>query len=198
MKHIFPIISVCLLILVILGGIFLWRPQFQQFREKTLRLQEKEVELEQKKEHYTKIADVYAQLSDYEEELAKIDSALPKELSTPTLLYFIQKKASENGLILEEIKMGRIISEQENEAGIQEVSFVVSVAGSYSAFKNFLTAVYNNAKLVEVDSISFGALREEESLFTFELSLSTNFYPKPRLKEVFPKGELPQLPELEY
>lgn len=197
MFHILHIISACLLILVILGGVFLWRPQYQDFREKELEFQEKEMELEQKKEHYANLAGIYDELSEYEEELFKIDFALPQELSIPTLFYFIQKKSSENGLILKDMKVGKMPSGQSAEGVIQRISFSVSVSGSYSAFKNFLSTIYKNAKLIEVNSISFSSSEERIGLFDFNLTLSTHFYPKPKIRKVFIEKKLPRLPETE-
>ncbi len=57
---------------------------------------------------------------------------------------------------------------------LQTLSISLSVTGSYSNFKKFLQAIYKNAKIIEVKSISFSSPQESD-LFSINLSLETYF-----------------------
>lgn len=190
MFRLIPIISVCLLILLILGGVFLWLPKLQDFLDLRAELEKKEIELKQKEDYFAKLNSLSKQLEEYPEELAKIDSALPIDPSIPALFNFIQKVSSENGLILEKLDLGQI-SSSKKKTGVKEISFSISVSGSYPAFKNFLSAIYQNARLIDTDSIKFSS-PEGEGLFIFDLTLATYSY-----LELKPTEQEPQAQELE-
>jgi len=115
-------------------------------------------------------------LSTYKEQLSKIDSALPKDPSVAALFNFFQKTSSENGLILTEVDMSGLFSSESSGERIQKMSFSISVSGSYSAFKNFLSAVYRNSRLIKVKSISFSSSEQRKDLFDFNLNLETQSY----------------------
>lgn len=176
-----PIISLSLLVLLILGGVFLWWPEYQDFSDLRLKVERKEMEIRQKEEYFVKLKVLSEKLEGYSEELAKIDSALLVDPSIPALFDFIQKTSSESGLILESLSMGKI-SSLKDLAGVQKISFSVSVSGSYSAFKNFLSVIYKNTRLIEVESIAFSS-SEEKVLFTFDLILGTYSYQELKAEE---------------
>jgi len=110
----------------------------------------------------------------YREQLSKIDSAFPASPSPAVIFNFFQKASSENGLILTEINMDG--TEQSSGERIQEMYFSISVSGSYSAFKNFLSAIYASSRLIEVKSINFSSSEEGRDLFDFNLELKTQSY----------------------
>jgi len=166
-----PIISIFLSILLILAGIFFWWPQVEEVMDLRRELQIKEVEVKLREEYPKKIIALSKELEQYSDELDKIDSALPQEPSIPVLFNYIQKTSSENGLILEDVNL-RSISLSKDKSGIREIAFSVSAVGSYSSFKNFLTTIYKNARLIDIKSISFSS-PEETGLFSFSLNFTT-------------------------
>jgi len=176
---------VFLVIIAVLGGVFLWHPQYKTFLEKQEELKLKQTELAQKKQHYKEVAELYDNLVDYQTPLLKIDSAFPPTLSLPTFFYYIQKTCSETGLILEDIKVGRTITQTTPYGDMKKTLFTISGETSYPALKNFLSAAYNNSKLIEVDSLSFSVRKEETGLLSVEMTLGTNSLPKPKIKKVF-------------
>jgi Tfp pilus assembly protein PilO len=178
MSRLLPIISISLLVLLILGVVFLWWPKYQSFSDLRAELEQKERELEQKRKYFANLEALSKKLEGYPEELTKIESALSVDPSIPALFNFIQKASSENGLILEKLSLAKVSSSPEQQAEIQKISFSVSVSGSYSAFKNFLSVIYKNARLIEVESIKFSS-PEGADLFTFDFNLETNSYKEP-------------------
>jgi len=182
-KHTTLIILICLLILLTLGGYFLCWPKYQEFKGKKVEIETKDEEIGLKEEYLSNLEILSEKLSTYEEQLSKIDSALPEDPSVAALFNFFQKTSSENGLILTDIDVSELFSSgdsaQDQESSgerIQKMSFSLSVGGSYSAFKNFLSAVYKNSRLIEIKSISFSSSEEVKDLFDFSLNLETQFY----------------------
>ena len=185
MKRPILIIIVGFLILLAVGGYFLGWPKYQEFGDKKLEVEGKDTEIKQKEEYLSKLEVFSNRLSEYNNELAEIDFALPVEPSIAALFIFFQKTISENGLILKDTDLGELFSSEiQGTPGerIQKMPFSISVTGSYPALKNFLSVVYRNTRLIEVNSISFPS--SEEGLFTSNLVLETHAYqPKAEKKE---------------
>ena len=167
--RLFIIIGTCLLLSSILGGVFFWWPKYQDFSNVGIELRKKEIELSQKEDYFASLKSLSDKLAQYPEELGKINSALPDDLSVPALFSFIQEASSENGLVLENLDLGKMIPDKD-EPRIKKVEFAASVSGSYAAFKNFLSALYNNTRMVDVKSISFMS-PTESNLFSLTLDL---------------------------
>ena len=185
-KHTFLIILICLLIPLALGGYFLCWPKYQEFKGKKVEIEIKDEEIRKKEEYLLNLGILSERLSTYKEQLSKIDSALSKDPSVAALFNFFQKTISENGLVLTDIDVSKLFpsedsaqqsSAQEGSAErIQKMPFSISVSGSYSAFKNFLSVIYINSRLIEVKSISFSSSEEGKDLFDFNLNLETQSY----------------------
>ena len=186
MSRIVPIISIVLLFLVILGGVFLWWPKYEEFTNLKQELAIKTEELQQKQEFFNKLNELAQKLEGYKEQLAKIGTALPEELLIPDLYNYILKTVSENGLILKNIKGEKDVVAQTGYEAVQKFSFSLSLAGSYEAFKNFLSVIYQNARLIEVDSIKFGSSQGKTNIFDFSVGLSTYYEPRTQIKEQTP------------
>jgi Tfp pilus assembly protein PilO len=172
-----PIIGVVLLIFLILGGVFLWWPKYESFQEITAKFEAKEKELIQKQEYFKKLEEASKKLEDYGEQLAKIDSAFPEEFSAPELFDFMQKTSASNGLILKDISSPA--SGAQTAGAMQKVSFSVSALGSYEAMKNLLSSLFKTSRMIDVNSVAFGASETGGSDINFRLELSTQYYPKP-------------------
>ena len=183
MSRIIPIIIIIILLALALGGYFLWWPEYQEFKNNGLELEIKNENVRQKEEYLSKLEGHINKLSEHANELSKIDIALSTDPSKPTLYNFIMKTSAESGLILNSLNIGEVSSKEE---GIQKIPLSISVSGSYAAFKNFLSVIYKNTRLFEIDSIGFSSPREteeEEKIFTFSLVLKTHAYKEAEIKE---------------
>lgn len=174
MPRIIIIISICLLISLVVGGILFWWPNFRDFLSSREELEIKEAQLKQKEEYFAKLNTLSEELKKYPQELAKIDSALSVDPSVSALFSFVQKASSESGLVLRNLNLGKISSSKE-KAGVNEISFYISVSGTYFAFKNFLSTVYRSSRIIEIDNINF-FYPGEDNLFSFDLSLTSYSY----------------------
>ncbi len=70
-----------------------------------------------------------------------------------------------------------IVNEIIPSLSLQKLTISLSLTGNYSNFKKFLQAIYRNAKIIEVKSISFSSPQESD-LFSIDLSLETYFVKK--------------------
>lgn len=171
MSRILPVISILIFILLLVGGYFLWWPQYQEFKDLKFQLDKKIERLSQQEKYFTELDGLLNQLKEYETELSRINSALPLDTDSAVITFFnfLQKQTSENGLILKEINL--------EKSTPPEISFNISVVGSYAALKNFLTGIYKNIRMIEIASISFSG-QDEKGFFAFNLRITTQVFSK--------------------
>lgn len=156
-----------------LGIEVLW-PEYQQLELSKAGIGNKDIELQYKEEKISRLETISQELEKNQESLSKILTALPATPSVPSLFNFLQRTSSETGLVLESIDLDGI-SPLEEESKIKAIRIELQVAGSYSAFKDFLSALENSARIFEIKDISFSAPEEEKS-FSFSLSIITHSY----------------------
>lgn len=169
------------LILLVALGIAVVFPKYQNLNLLQLKVKEKETELQSEKEYFSNLSEISEKLKKYEESLSKINSALAAEPDLPSLFNFLQTAASQNGLVLKKIAptLPSPLKEELIEEGwspkIQETGINLTVAGSYSSFKNFLSTLEKTARMIELESISFSA-SEEAGPIDFNLRIKVYSY----------------------
>ncbi|OGZ24420.1 MAG: hypothetical protein A2896_01275 [Candidatus Nealsonbacteria bacterium RIFCSPLOWO2_01_FULL_43_32] len=161
------IMSVCLALALILGLTLAW-PQYQALQVLRFNIQAKELELQSKQAYFSAVKETAQQLEGYGDVLAKIASALPETPSLPSLFNFLQSSASEHGLVLGEITLGSV------DKG--EILVLAKLIGDYPAFKNFLVALENSARIIEVENITFASPVKTTDSFTFTVQIKTHSY----------------------
>jgi Tfp pilus assembly protein PilO len=175
----------------VIGLVFSF-PKFQQMRVAQKQLESKETELEEKKAYFKEIDILSEKLKEHPEELAIVDFALPDDFSLPFLFDFFEKIISRNGLSLTNISQSSspqsssrssrssAIEEnlEETEPGdkLGEGRTNLSLAGSYSSFKNFLYSVEKSARLIEVENTYFSLSQDESTAIKFNIRVRTNSY----------------------
>lgn len=168
------IITINLLIVLVIGVFLIW-PKYQDLRTLRLEIREKGAELQYKEKHFSNLKEISEELKKYQEELSKIDSILSSDPSLPSLFDFLQKASSQNGLILKNLGSFSITTSKENPA-IKEIRLDFTLSGSYFSFKNFLLTLEKSARLIEVESISFSSLGEKETSPSFNLKIKVHSY----------------------
>lgn len=153
---------------------FLVLPKYELLQSKTAEERTKESNLDNMNDYYKKAADISAELENYQEELAKIDFALPGEISLPRMYRFFQERASEAGLVLKNETADQLAASK--TAGLNEQAFSLELTGSYTAFKNFLGIMEKSARLIEIEGISFGSPEKGKELFSFSVLLKFYSY----------------------
>jgi len=188
-------ITLALVVLFLAGGYFFWWPRYNEYKTNGKILEYKGLETENKRNYLEEIEAKINILSDYQEEIIKINSAIPiYDFSEVALFSFIQKTCSENGLVLLNLGLAdqqsvQDINRQVSGKKVWEITslpFDISVAGSYSSLKNFLSAVYKNSRIIEVEAVSFsaeepevdekGRKKEPKDMYEFDLELAANYY----------------------
>lgn len=122
------------------------------------------------------------------EVLEKTSYILPSNQDIPNLIVQLEALAFENGLVLEELTIsvseermvGRVqeTRSQEEEApkDYETLGVNFKLIGDYLAFKNFLKAVEENIRLMDINSVNFSAESGEGlQIFNFDISLTTYY-----------------------
>jgi len=154
--------------------VLLW-PQYQDLQKLNVIVEQKKTELQSKRDYFSQLREISRKLEGYGENLSKINSALPEDLSLPSLFDYVQQTASQAGLLLEKIGLGGI-KPPEKDSKIREIYLGLTLSGFYPDFKNFLSAIEKSAKLIQVQKIMFSAPKDLEEPFSFEVGIKTYSY----------------------
>lgn len=179
-KRYAALIIVSAIILLAVGVYFLWIPKYNEYKFKLNTLKLRSGEFENKTTRLAELEAKISALSDYQEQIAKIDAAIPVyDFSEVTLLAFVQKIGSENGLIVTNMAVSSKDNNSANSGGqagwnIKNLSINVSVKGSYASLKNFLNALYLNSRMINVNSIDFASAEKDE--YDISLQLDAKHY----------------------
>lgn len=169
--------AILIAITLFLGVIFLW-PNYQKYQNLRTEIKYKEIEIGNEAKYYEKLKSLSESLANQKDEVEKLNSALPSgPAMVPDLFKFLQKTSSENGLVVKEISTSLAKKAVDNPA-ISDILLKIKLYGSYSSFKNFLQALENSSRLIEVETISFSSPKKEDEsqLFTFDVGIKAHSY----------------------
>jgi len=150
-----PILIVLFLLIAGLLGFYLLWPEYQTFKNLQAGLGEKQAEYNAQFDYFSQIAKVYNDIEGRKEDIAKVDDALPTEPNFGNLVFFFQKKAGENGLIIKDLFLSK--SSVQKGSDIKETVISLDLMGSYSSLGSFINSLEKSARILEVASISFGS-----------------------------------------
>ena len=197
-KNIISLISFIVSLILIFVFVF---PLFSSARAIYSDLTQKRQEIEKLKELSGKIGKIEQDYDSISEAVEKVLLALPEEKDLPQLLVQFEKIAVNNGLLLESIEFGEISKKEESDfirsiedyetlnqskkmlSTFPNSSVLLKVVGSYSAFKNYISALEKNVRSMDIYSIQFSFSESGmRSLFSdsviFEFNLGINVYYK--------------------
>ena len=167
------VIFSCFILAVAFSSVLIW-PKYRDLQTVELQIKAKKAEYEAREKYFSELYSVSEKLKGYEAELAKIDSALPKDPSMPSLLNFLQGATAQAGLTLDTMTPAGI--SPGSETGLKTITLSMQVSGSYSSFKDFLLILERSSRLLNVESISFASPQSADKPFSFSLTLKTNSY----------------------
>lgn len=162
--------------------VFFVVPRYNEFMSLRQKLGEKQAEFDGKYNYYTEIYQKMRELEANKESLDKIDSALPNNFYFGDLVYALQKKSSENGMVIKNLFLVKdsLLDPKEN---IKEISLSVNLLGTYSALKNFMHSLEKSARLFEIPTVTFSSLSSlppstapQSQIYSFNLALKTYSY----------------------
>lgn len=153
-----------LLLIASLATLVFWGlPQWQTFQE--LRVQQ--MVLERIALNASDVVGVRNQLLDRynavpAEDKDRLEAILPAKATQETIMSLLQELALRHGLILKRIAIREATQQNplvanSKKKSYDELTIEMMVAGTYQSFQTFLTRVEQNARLLEIDAISFSA-----------------------------------------
>jgi len=160
-------------------AVFLLFPRYKEIKFHQFEIEQKKAEIQYQEEKITHLNDLSQKLGEFQPELQKINLALSHDPSLPSLFNFLQKKASESGLILQDLSpflITPLIETETTLSGINQIFLEFRVSGSYQSFKNFLSAFEKSARIIEIEKASFSAPTKEKALPVYELKIKTYSY----------------------
>lgn len=175
------IFSILILAAIVLVVIFLILPQFSRIKNIKSEINNLKTELSKKTELSEKIDEMILKYNELVAKLQKINFVIPKGQEKPELIVQIESLAKESGLIVESIVFKEVSQKESETAGYKILNISLGLSGNYQAFKNFLVAVEQNIRLMDVQSIDFsspeqmvipGLLSRSETLLSSELKFN--------------------------
>jgi len=130
-----------------------------------------------KNDFIKKVEKLVEQYNGNEDIFKKLDVIFPDNQDVPNMIIQLEALANASGVILQDVTF---IKEEKTEGSSSDYGVIkidMKIDGSYEAFKNFLTAVENNMRLSDVDSISFQTTTDSKgtSIFNFNVVLKTYY-----------------------
>jgi len=166
------IVVISLLFLISFAwGIFFLSPQNKTLNSLKEEIRQKQFELQSQEEYLVNLTATAENLKNYQIQLAKIDSALPDTPELPALFDFLQKSASQSGLVLKGLEA---TSGTQAEEGLRETRLNLLLIGSYTSFKNFLSVLEYSSRLIETESLTFSS--SEAGLINAKIRIKVNSY----------------------
>lgn len=149
-----PILIIVILFAVIMLSFYVVFPKYDNLHNAQIELAKKKAEYYAQVDYYSEIKNRYDEIKEREGEIKIIDEALPKATDFGQLIYYLQKKAGESGLILKNLSLSQLAAGKT----VKDIVFTLSLSGDYFSLENFLVSLERSARLFEVSRISFGSV----------------------------------------
>lgn len=184
-----PIAIAIILFIVLILIFFLVAPEYRTFKQLRADLGQKIAEFNAEYDYYAQIAKTYLTLQARKDDLQKIDDALPKDPNFGKLVYYFQKTAAENGMIIKDLFLSKssLANPSNKKSNINDIVFSMSLLGDYSSLGNFLASLEKSSRIFEVTNISFASESQTkipsplaqfqiQQIYTFNLEIKTHSY----------------------
>lgn len=165
-------IIVCLTAAIILA-IALVFPKKGDLDSLNKKVSDKKSELRSKEDYFSNLEKTSNALEKYPTQLAKIGSALPQISQLPALFDFLQKAASQTGMVLTSITPAFLAEKSLGAEELNSSTVTLIVLGDYPAFRDFLRLLENSSRIIEAENISFST---QEGFPKFDLKIKTYSY----------------------
>ncbi|MCX6719852.1 MAG: type 4a pilus biogenesis protein PilO [Candidatus Staskawiczbacteria bacterium] len=188
-----PIAVIVMFFAVIALAYFLVFPEYETFGQLRTQLGEKRAEANAKIDYYAAIDKAFFDLQNRKDDIKKIDDALPQNPDLGQTIYFLQKTAIGNGMIIKNLFLSKssqtaLASTAKNaKVGIKDIVFSMNVTGDYVSLENFMIALEKSSRVFEITNISFGSSSQQSAVsstpqfqssqtYDFNLQIKTHSY----------------------
>ena len=184
-------IAISLILFIILLLIFLLvMPEYKTFGALQTELGEKKAEFNAEYDYYEAITKTYDDLQSHQGDIKKIDDALPKNSDLGKIIYFVQKTAKENGMLVRDLFLSKS-SSGNAEAGVsnnvKDIVFSIDLLGDYPSLGKFIVSLEKSSRIFEITNISFGSSSvslpgssqsqpQSQQTYSFSLQIKTHSY----------------------
>lgn len=167
-----------MIILILALGIFIWQIFLPAYGEVSSLRQERddwELKLNETRKLREKLGELDKKYSALGSEAEKMAAAVPLKEDISGLLVQFEALSSQNGLILDSIAFSSPVKKQEAaaaptstggettlSAGAKNTVIDIGLSGTENALRNFLKAVENNLRLMDVSSVVFNVSASSE------------------------------------
>ena len=147
-------------------------------------LGQKQAEYIGKSVYYATISDLTKKIESNADSLQKVTTAVPSDVSLSSLVYFLQKKASEAGLVTKLVVFSKV-TQASKDKKLKIVTMTVNVSGNYQGLKAFLLSLEKSSRLFEINAIRFNSpqplsrpnqLQNQQQLYDFNLEMQTQVF----------------------
>ena len=183
MKYSFTITIVSLSISIILG-IFLFFPQYQDYKEAKIKLDQAKTDFANQDKHAQEVRATGQQIQENQNIVNRLNQALPNHRDIPSFINFLKELSKSNGVSLDDIKWDSIKTversqsqkDSDKKVDFNTYSVKMSASGSYFAFRNFLFALENSGRLVSIKKTHFALSKTSDKLPSFDLTIDIHSY----------------------
>jgi len=189
-------IKTILIIILSLGlvaiVVFLDVPGVQGILDKRKEIEIQKQKLIEKQELLAKVQKLTRLYEENKESVEMTEYIVSSSEDFPNLIVELESLVFEQGLILEKIDISTVqkeraarqqaeTQEQEKPQDYNTLAVTIRLTGTYEAFKNFLQALEENIRLMDIGSVGFKSAQSEEEtetgprIFEFNVTLSVYF-----------------------
>jgi Tfp pilus assembly protein PilO len=119
------------------------------------------------------------------DKLNRLNEILPTEKDISGILVNFEKMTQERGMLMKKIeflKEGKSVTPRttigQSAGPASEISYSLSVVGSYEALRSLLLALEQNLRIVDVSTIGFSSGSGESALWDFAISAKSYYQPR--------------------
>ncbi|MDD3744689.1 MAG: type 4a pilus biogenesis protein PilO [Lentimicrobiaceae bacterium] len=154
---------------VIFFAIFAIKPTLSTMVDLVKEIQDKQKLLSQMNDKIASMSTAQQQYTQYSNQFPLLDEALPKEPMLLNALQIIEKVASENALVVQDISVSDLPSETEEvnigNAERKTLTFNVTVAGDYLSLRQFVETLMTSRRVFLIEQVVFGASNSRDTQY---------------------------------
>jgi len=152
-------------------------PFYNQIGLTNLRLIEQKVALENNQKTLNSFNDLFKKYKLLGDDINKLNLVVPNKENSDEIIVNLEAMAKENGIFLDSVAFQSRASQSSASADLGKVNILqisLNASGSYEAFRNFVKALENNLRIMDIKLVKFGQ-QEQQGDFKINLGIDTYY-----------------------